>query len=112
MVLVFLLMLFLALLSVGLWLYAKTVMTSASADAARYIANADITADAAAGRVAKTLGGGVVGSTASTVICRSTSAGLLVEVTCTMKSPGIIGLLDGVMPDITVSGHSVKESTG
>ena len=27
-----------------------------------------------------------------------------------MRSPGIISLLDGVMPDITVTGHSIKET--
>jgi hypothetical protein len=36
--------------------------------------------------------------------------GLLVTVNCTMESPGIVGLLDGVMPTIEVTGHSAKET--
>ncbi len=28
-----------------------------------------------------------------------------------MRTPGIVSLLDGVMPDITVTGHSIKESS-
>ncbi len=110
MVLVLLLMLFLGLVSVGFWAYSRTLLTSASADAARYIANADIPENAAASRVAEILNGSIAASTSDTLTCRSGADGLLVEVTCTMRTPGIISLLDGVMPDIAVTGHSVKES--
>lgn len=109
MVLVLLLMLFLALVSVGFWAYSRTLLTSASADAARYIANADIPGTAAAARVADLLRGSIAASTSDSLLCRSSTDGQLVEVTCTMRTPGIISLLDGVMPDITVTGHSVKE---
>ena len=54
MVLVLLLLLFLALLSIGFWAYSRTLLTSAAADTARYIANADIDPGAAPGRVAAT----------------------------------------------------------
>jgi hypothetical protein len=107
---VLLVILFLSLVSIGLWAYSRTLLTSASADTARYIANADIPASAAAGRVSAMLQGGVAGSTSASLQCSSSSDGLLVQVTCTMRSPGIISLLDGVMPDITVTGHSVKEA--
>ncbi len=110
MVLVLLLMLFLALVSVGFWVYSRTLLTSASADAARYIANADIPDTAAVSRVAQLLDGSVADSTSNTLQCNSRTDGLLVEVTCTMRTPGIISLLDGAMPDITVTGHSVKET--
>nr|WP_255498441.1 TadE/TadG family type IV pilus assembly protein [Nakamurella sp. PAMC28650] len=109
MVLVLLLMLFLALVSVGFWAYSRTLLTSASADAARYIANADIPDTAAAERVATLLDGSIAASTSASLQCRSATEGQLVQVTCTMRTPGIISLLDGVMPDITVTGHSVKE---
>ncbi|SDO19255.1 hypothetical protein SAMN04515671_0095 [Nakamurella panacisegetis] len=106
---VLLVILFLSLVSVGLWAYSRTLLTSAAADTARYIANADVPASAAADRAAELLQGGVAGSTRDSLRCSSSSDGLLVQVTCTMRSPGIVGLLDGVMPDITVTGHSVKE---
>ena len=110
MVLVLLLMLFLGLISVGFWAYSRTLLTSAAADTARYIANADIDSSAAAGRVAELLDGSVAGSTSDSLRCSSGTDGLLVQVTCQMRTPGIISMLDGVMPDITVTGHSVKET--
>jgi Flp pilus assembly protein TadG len=100
MVLVLLLMLFLALVSVGFWAYSRILLTSASADAARYIANADIPVSAAAARVATLLDGSIAASTTTSL-----------QFTCTMRAPGIIGLLDGVLPDVTVTGHSVKETS-
>lgn len=110
--LVLLLMLFLALVSVGLWAYTRTLLTSAAADAARLAANYDSSADVASARVREILGDGVTGATRSTLSCSSGVQGLLVTVSCTMEAPGIIGLLDGVMPTIEVTGHSAKETTG
>lgn len=109
MVVVLLMMLFLALVSVGLWLYSRTVLTAAAADAARYVANADIPAAAATDRVRELLGDGVVGSTGGRLRCTPEADAQLVGVRCTVPAPGIISLLDGVLPDITVTGHSVKE---
>ncbi len=112
MVLVLLLMLFLALVSFGFWAYTRTLLTSAAADTARYLANADIadTPAAVADRVATLLRGSVAASTSASLACTSTSTGLLVDITCTIRAPGIISLLDGILPDITVTGHSIKES--
>jgi Flp pilus assembly protein TadG len=109
MVTVLLMMLFLALVSLGLWVYSRTILTSAAADAARYVANADIAPDQAAAKVAEILGSGVVGSTSESLGCTNTAEGRLVGVTCTMKAPGIVSLLDGVLPDITGTGHSTRE---
>ncbi len=103
-------MLFLGLVSVGFWGYSRILLTSASADAARYIANADIADTAAAARVANLLDGSIAQSTSDSLHCTATTDGLLVGVTCTMRTPGIISLLDGVIPDITVTGHSIKET--
>lgn len=108
--LVLLLMLFLALLSIGLWAYARTVLTSAAADAARAAANYDVTGAVTTEQVAAQLGDGVVGGTRSSLRCTSGVDGLLVTVTCTMDAPGIVGLLNGVMPAIEVTGHSAKET--
>jgi Flp pilus assembly protein TadG len=111
-VLVLILMLFLALVSVGLWAYTRTLLTSAAADAAREAANFDASAAFATAQVAALLGDGVTGATRSTLSCSSGVQGLLVTVNCTMEAPGIIGLLDGVMPTIEVTGHSAKETIG
>jgi len=111
-VLVLLLLLFLALVSVGLWAYTRTLLTSAAADAARLAANYDASADAATARVGELLGDGLTGATRSTLACTSGVQGLLVTVHCTMEAPGIVGLLDGVMPTVEVTGHSAKETIG
>ena len=97
-----------ALARAGL-LLAKDDVGGAAADAARYVANADIAPDQAASRVAELIGGGPPGSTRASLVCTNTATGRLVGVTCTMDAPGIVGLLDGVLPDITVTGHSVRE---
>jgi len=109
MVLVLLMLLFMSLVSVGLWVYSRTLLTSAAADTARYVANADIPDTAAAGRVAELLAGSVAGSTSGTLRCAAATTGFLVEITCTMRTPGFVSLLDGVLPDLTVTGHSIKE---
>ncbi len=112
MVLVMLMLVFVGLISVGFWAYSRNLLTSAAADTARYIANADIDPAAASGRVAELLQGSVAGSTSASLACGSSTDGLLVQVTCSMRTPGIVGLLDGVLPDIHVTGHSVKETIG
>lgn len=111
MVLVLLMLLFLALLSIGFWAYSRTLLTSAAADTARYIANADIDPGAAPERVAQLLQGSIAAGTSNTLTCSSSSDGLLVQVSCRMQTPGLVSILDGVLPDITVTGHSIKEGT-
>lgn len=103
-------MLFLALLSIGLWAYARTILTSAAADAARSAANYDVTAAVTTAQVADLLGDGLVGGTRASLSCRSGVDGLLVTVNCTMDAPGVVRLLNGVMPAIEVTGHSAKET--
>ena len=109
MVIVLLMMLFLALLSVGLWVYAHTVLTSAAAQAARYAANADVPDEAASDRARDILSGGLTGSAAPTVRCTAQLDGDLVGVRCTMASPGLIPLLNGILPDVTATGHAAAE---
>ena len=109
MVTVLLMFLFLAVLSVGLWAYTRVLLTSAASQAARYVANANVPDEMAAAKAAHYLGGGLSGSTRQTLVCRQSSDGLLVAVNCTMTTPGLFGFLDGMLPDIEVTGHSVKE---
>jgi hypothetical protein len=107
---VLLLLLFLGLLSIGLWAYARTVLTSAAADAARSAANYDVTSTVTTAQVAAELGDGLVGGTRNSLSCTSGVDGLLVTVKCRMDAPGIVGVLNGVMPSIEVTGHSAKET--
>lgn len=106
-----LLMIFLALVSIALWAYARILLTSAAADAARHVANADVGPGVATERVVATLSDGPVAGVGATVSCTTGIEGLLVAVTCTMDSPGVVSMLDGILPTITVTGHSVEEAT-
>lgn len=110
MVISLLMVLFLALVSLCLWVYARVLLTAAAADAARHVANADVPGSAAAARVAVVLAGGPAAGVGASATCSSRTEGVLVAVTCTMDSPGVLGLLDGVLPSITVTGHSVEEA--
>jgi len=109
MVVVLLMLLFLGLVTVGLWAYSRTLLTSAAAQAARYAANADVPDAAASDRAAQIMAGTLAGATADSVRCTSSAGQLMIQVHCTMRSPGIIGLLDGVLPDISVTGHTLRE---
>ena len=112
MVIVMLLMIFLGLLSICLWAYSRNLLTSAAADAARYAANADVPDAAAAERVRDQLAGTVAAGTLDTLRCAASAEGLMVEVSCTMDAPGVVGWLAGLFPTITVTGHAAAETTG
>lgn len=111
MVLVLLMFLFLAVVTVGLWAYSRSLLTSAAAQAARYAANADVQDPAAASeRAAQIMSHTAAGSTAGTVRCTPGPPGaLMIEVHCSMRSPGILPLLSGIMPDISVTAHTLRE---
>lgn len=110
MVIGLLFMLFFALVSICLWVYARVLLTSAAADAARHIANADVWTSAAADRVVAVLADGPIAGVSRSVVCTAGADGDLVAVTCTMDSPGMVSFLDGLLPAITVTGHSVEEA--
>ena len=101
MVIALLMLLFLALLQVCLWAYTRTLVSAAAADAARY----------AAQRVSDRLGDGIGTGMKSTLSCTSAAGSTLVEVRCTMDAPGLVGLLDGVMPMLDVTSHAALEPT-
>ena len=87
------------------------MLTSAAADAARAAATYGTAPEVATATVAAIVGGRAGGRhRGPAVVLARRWTGLLVTVRCTMEAPGIIGLLDGVMPDIEVTGHSAKET--
>lgn len=109
MVIVLLMLLFLSLIQVCLWAYTRTLLTSAAAETARYAGLHGASGGDTTARVAELLGSGVTGSTRNTLQCTASTDGILVQVHCTMAAPGIVGLLDGVMPPLDVTGHSASE---
>ena len=109
MVVALLLLLFLALLQVTLWAYARTLVGSAASEAARYSSLADAGAADVTARVADRLGDGIGSGMKTTLICSTGADQLTVEVHCTMEAPGLVGVLDGVMPAIDVTGRSARE---
>ena len=111
MVLVLLVFLFLSLLQVCLHLYTRTLLTAAAAATARYAANADVRDLPVTAFVGDELGGGITGSTRNSLQCNISGDRVVVEVSCSMRSPGLVGLLDGVMPTIQITGHAVREGT-
>jgi hypothetical protein len=111
MVIALLMLLFLALLQVCLWAYARTLVSAAAAEAARSSALAGATGSDVTQGVADRLGDGIGSGMKSTLSCSSAAGALQVEVHCTMEAPGLVGLLDGVMPTIDVISHAAREPT-
>lgn len=112
MVLVMLMLLFLAIVGIGLWAYSQSLLTSAAAQAARYAANADVTDPQAASRRAmEIMTDTIAGSAAETVRCEPPRVvdPVMVEVTCRMDAPGILPVLTGLMPEISVTAHALRE---
>jgi hypothetical protein len=112
MVTLMLMTLFLALLGLGLWAYAHSLLTDAVGQAARYAANADVAdAQTASARAAEIMSHTLAGGTADTVQCTAPQAvdAVMVEVRCTMAAPGLVPLLSGLLPDIDVTAHALRE---
>lgn len=112
MVTLMLMTLFLAPLGLGLWAYAHSLLTDAVGQAARYAAGADVTdGQAAADRAAEIMSHTLAASTAETVKCATPHLvdAIMVEVHCTMAAPGLVPLLGGLLPDIDVTAHALRE---
>ncbi len=112
MVTLMLMTLFLALLGLGLWAYAHALLTDAVGQAARYAAGADVTdGQAAADRATEIMSHTLSASTADTVHCATPHLvdAAMVEVHCTMAAPGLVPLLGGLLPDIDVTAHALRE---
>lgn len=113
MVLVMLMVLFLAMVTIGLWAYSRSLLTSAAAQAARYAASADIADTAAASRrAADIMAQTIAGGTADTVRCDPPAGDdpMMIEVHCTMAAPAILPLLGDVLPQIDVTAHTLRET--
>jgi hypothetical protein len=113
MVTVMLMTLFLALLGLGLWAYAHSLLTDAVGQAARYAASADVTdGQSASARAAEIMSHTLAGSAANTVQCDAPQpvGAIMVQVHCTMAAPGLVSLLNGLLPDIDVMAHALRES--
>lgn len=109
MVLGLLLVLFLALVQLCLWAYVRTLAAAATAEAARNAALAGASSLAMTDRVRSALGGGLAAGTADTLVCTGIADAQFIGVHCTLEAPGLVGLLDGVMPQIDVYGHAALE---
>lgn len=110
MVTVMLMTLFLALLGLGLWAYARSLLTDAVGQAARYAASADVTdAQTASARAAEIMSYTLVGSAVQCDAPQTVGA-IMVEVRCTMAAPGLLPLLSGLLPDIDVTAHALREA--
>lgn len=112
MVLVLLMVLFLAIVGVGLWAYSQSLLTSAAGQAARYAAGADVDDPAAASnRAAEIMAHTIAANVADTVRCETASAvgAVMVEVRCRMAAPAVLPLLSGILPQIDVTAHALRE---
>jgi Flp pilus assembly protein TadG len=110
-----LLVLFLGLVSLGLYLWARVLLTSAAADAARWAANANVQDDAAVSqRVRDAMSHSIAAASADGVVCAQDLQGdaaagtLRVGVRCSMPAPFLMTGWN-FMGTITVTGHALKE---
>ncbi len=112
MVTLMLMTLFLALLGLGLWAYARALLTDAAGQAARYAASADVTdVQAASARASEILSHTLAGGAADTVRCEAPQPvdATMIEMHCTMAAPGLVPLLGGLLPDVDVTAHALRE---
>lgn len=109
MVSVVLMLLFFAVVQGCLWIYTRHILSSAAAETARYAGLAEAPAFDVTARVADRLGDAVIGGTRDSLVCLASGSAVLTEVRCTVAAPGLVGLLDGVLPDVTAVGHAARE---
>lgn len=110
MVIVMLMMIFLAMLSIAFWAYSRTLLTSAAAQTARFAANVNISASVANIYAQNLMTSTIAGSAADSVRCDPIVIdGPMVGLTCSMHAPGLLPVLDGILPDINVTAHALNE---
>jgi Flp pilus assembly protein TadG len=111
MVTVMLMMVFLALVGLGLGAYAHSLLTDAVGQAARMAANSDVNdPQAISARASDIMAGTLAASAAGTVACDPPQLqGQLVEVRCTMAAPGVLPFFVGVLPDVEATAHALRE---
>lgn len=92
-----------------LWIYTQHILTSAAAEAARYAGLSQVSSFDVTERVADQLGDSIIGGTRSSLRCTTSGTATVAEVRCTVAAPGLVGLLDGVLPDVEAVGHAARE---
>ncbi|WP_111766206.1 TadE family protein [Nakamurella deserti] len=106
---VVLILLFFAVVQGCLWIYTRHILGSAAAEAARYAGLSEVSSFDVTRRVADHLGDGVIGGVRGSLVCTRSGTAVMTEVRCTVPAPGLVGLLDGVLPAVTAVGHSARE---
>ena len=105
--------LLLAVLQVAVYVHVRNVVVASAQEGARYAANADVPANAGAGRTLEVVGQATSARTAAGLSCTSTqqadSSGLaLVVVRCTGAVPSLFAALGELLP-LEATGRAVEE---
>jgi Flp pilus assembly protein TadG len=109
MVSVVLILLFFSVVQGCLWIYTRHILGSAAAEAARYAGLSEVSSFDVTRRVADQLGDSIIGGVRGSLACTLSGSAVTTEVRCTVAAPGLVGLLDGVLPEVTAVGHSARE---
>ncbi len=102
-------LLFFAVVQGCLWIYTRHLLSSAAAEAARYAGLSTVSSFDVTAKVADALGDGLIGGVRDSLVCTGTVDVRTTEVRCTVAAPGLVGLLDGVLPEVTAVGHAARE---
>jgi hypothetical protein len=105
--------LLLAVLQVAVYVHLRNVIVASAQQGARYAANADVPAEAGAGRTVEVIGRATSTGTAAGLSCTSAQdvddTGLvLVVVRCTGSVPSLFAPLGDLLP-LDVTGRAVEE---
>jgi Flp pilus assembly protein TadG len=105
--------LLLAVLQVAVYVHLRNVIVASAQEGARYAANADVPAEAGAGRTLEVVGRATSTRTAAGLSCTSTqeiddSGLVLVVVRCTGSVPSLFTPLGNLLP-LDVTGRAVEE---
>lgn len=101
----------LSIVQVCVWIYTRSLLTTAASDAAVTSGHGDVAAVDVTERVADTLGAGIAGNTRESLHCTRITTMKRVEVRCTVDAPGFIGMLNGVLPPITAVDHIARDAS-
>ena len=106
--------LLLAVLQVAVYVHVRNVVVASAQEGARYAANADVPAEAGAGRTVEVIGQATSARTAAGLSCTSrqeVAAGglVLVVVRCTGAVPGLFTALGDLLP-LQATGRAVEEA--
>jgi Flp pilus assembly protein TadG len=105
--------LLLAVLQVAVYVHVRNVVVASAQEGARYAANADVPAEAGAGRTLEVVGQATSARTAAGLSCTSQqetdgSGLVLVVVRCSGSVPSLFAALGGLLP-LEATGRAVEE---